>query len=170
MGHNGRGTTQHLPLMLIFGKSGVEITDIPYKGGPEKLAAVLGGHIDAASEAYTAIQDHVRSGRVRVLVFYSDRRYSEPSDVPCTLELGFPEASRLVTNVGMFVHKDTPEGIKKTLIDTCKKIYEDPKFKKGLESFGEEPRYGGPEFMKQSIQNAKEMGIPLIKQLGLYVE
>jgi tripartite-type tricarboxylate transporter receptor subunit TctC len=170
IGHNGRGTTQHLPLVLIFGKSGAEISDIPYKGGPEKLAAVLGGHIDGASEAYTAIQDHVKAGRVRVLVFYSDRRYSVPSDVPCTLELGFAEASKLMTDVGMFVHKDTPEGIKKTLIDACKKIYDDPRFKKGLESFGEEPRYGDPEFMKQSIQSAKDIGVPLIKQLGLYVE
>jgi tripartite-type tricarboxylate transporter receptor subunit TctC len=168
--HPGRGTTLHMNLLLIFRKVGVEAIDIPYKGGPEQLSALLGGHVDASAMPYGAVKDHVKAGKVRFLIFFSDRRYSDPSDVPSSLELGFPEASKYITVVGLFVHKNTPGDVKKILIDAFKKTYEDPEFKKGIERIGEEPRFGGPDFLKDAIAKGEEVGVPIIKELGLYLE
>jgi tripartite-type tricarboxylate transporter receptor subunit TctC len=89
--------------------------------------------------------------------------------VPCSLELGFPEASRLKTYFGIYAHKNTPDEIRKTLIDAFRKIYEDPDFKKGIERTGEEPIFGGPEFLKETIRRGQEVGVPVLKELGLYV-
>ncbi len=168
--HPGRGTTLHLNLLLILRKLGIEAIDVPYKGGPEQLSALLGGHVDASAMPYGAVKDHVKAGKIRYLIFFSDRRFTDPSDVPSAVELGFPEASKYITVVGLFVHKNTPENIKKILIDTFKKTSEDPDFKKGLERIGEEPRFGGPDFLKEAIKKGEEVGIPIIKELGLYIE
>jgi len=167
--HTGRGITLHLNGLIIFRKAGVETIDAPYKGSPEKLAALLGGHVDASTMVYGAVKDHVKTGKVRYLVFFSDRRFSDPSDVPSAVELGFPEAAKLVTYIGLYAHKNTPEDVKKVLIEAFKKTYEDPEFKKGIEKMGDEPRFEGPEFMKESIKRGEEIGVPLIKELGLYV-
>jgi tripartite-type tricarboxylate transporter receptor subunit TctC len=167
--HTGRGITLHLNGLIIFRKAGVETIDIPYKGSPEKLTALLGGHVDASTMVYGAVKDHVTSGKVRYLVFFGDHRYADPPNVPSAVELGFPEAAKLVTYIGLYAHKHTPEEIKNKLIDAFRKTYEDPEFKKGIERMGDEPRFEGPEFMKESIKRGEEIGVPLIKELGLYV-
>jgi tripartite-type tricarboxylate transporter receptor subunit TctC len=167
-GHPGRGISIHMSGLLIFRKAGVETVDIPYKGAPEVLASLLGGHIDAAASVYGAVRDHAKSGKVRYLTVFSDRRYGDASDVPCVVELGFPEAA-VPSFVGLYARKNTPEDIKKTLMDALKKTFEEPEFKKGIEKLGEEPRYGGPEFMKEAIKKGGEVGLPILKELGLYV-
>jgi len=167
--HTGRGITLHMNGLIIFRKAGVETVDVPYKGSPEKLAALLGGHVDASTMVYGAVKDHVKAGKVRYLIFFGDRRYSDPADVPSAAELGFPEAAKLTTFVGLYAHKDTPEKIKKILIDAFQKTCEDPEFKKGIEKLGEEPRFGGPEFIMEAIKRGEEVGVPIIKELGLYL-
>jgi tripartite-type tricarboxylate transporter receptor subunit TctC len=168
-GHSGRGLLTHINPTLIFRKAGVDTIDIPYKGAPESITALLGGHIDAIVQPYGAVAGHIKSGTIRYVVFFSDRRYGYPSDVPCALELGFPEASKIMALIGVFAHKDTPDGVKKVLSDAFKKTFEDPEFKSGIEKIGDEPRFGGPELMIGSIKRQEEVTVPILKELGTYV-
>lgn len=168
-GHNGRALTLHMIPLIIFKKVNAETVDVPYKGGSENLVALLGGHLHASSNTYGIMQDHVKAGSARLLVFYSDRRFSEPSDVPSAVELGFTDVEKLATLVAVYAHKDSPEEIKKTLYNGFRKICEDQAFTKGVERIGEVPRFAGPEFVKDSVKKAEEVGIPIIKELGLYV-
>lgn len=166
--HTGRGITLHMSALIIFKKAGVQTIDVPYKGTPEALAALLGGHVDAGSLVYGALSDQVRAGKVRFLMFYTDKRYKDQPNVPTAFELGYPDAV-LPTFFGLYAHKDTPENIRKTLTDVCKKIYDDPEYKKGIEKLGEATRFGGPEFIKEAIKKQEEIGIPILKEVGLYV-
>jgi len=118
--------------------------------------------------AYGAVKDHVKAGSVRYLTFFTDRRYSDPPGVPTAPELGFPEAGNLVTLTGVYAHKNTPEEIKKTLMEGFKKIYDDPEFQQRLDRMGDSPRFGGPDFIKEAIRKAEDVGVPIIKELGLY--
>ena len=168
--HTGRGVPPHLAGMSIFRKAGVITIDVPYKGTPEAIAAILGGHADAYSGPYGAVKEQHRAGLVKYLVFYATKRYSEPSEVPCALELGFSDAAKLRVLFGVYAHKNTPEKVKKTLIDAFKKIYEDPQFKKEMEKLGDELIYGDPEFLMKAIEESEEAGVPILKELGLYKE
>ena len=168
-GHSGRGLLTHINPTLIFRKAGVDTIDIPYKGAPESIAALLGGHIDGIVQPHGAVAGQIKAGTLRYLVFFSDRRYGDPSDVPSALELGFPEASKIMALIGVFAHKDTPEDVKKVLSDAFKKTFEDPEFKKGIEKIGDEPRFGGPELMTESIKRQEEVTVPILKELGTYV-
>jgi tripartite-type tricarboxylate transporter receptor subunit TctC len=131
----------------------------------------MGGHIDTSLMTYGTIKDHVRAGKMRFVAVINDRRDrdSDLINVPTVVELGFPETATLKVYSGFFVHKDTPGEIKKTLIDGFKKIYEDPEFKKAFEALGDEPVYGGPEFVKDAIEKTEEVSVPILKELGLYV-
>ena len=168
--HVGRGGPQHLYGTLMFRKAGVETIDVPYKGSPEQIAAVLGGHVDASVSTYGPVRDLLKTGRLRYLAVFSNKRYSDPPDIPCVTELGFQEAGELPTLFGLCIHKNTSEEIKRTLIETFRKTYETPEFKKGIEKLGEEPRFGGPELMKEAIKKSEKVGVPILKELGLYVE
>jgi tripartite-type tricarboxylate transporter receptor subunit TctC len=168
--HTGRGISQHMYGLLVFRKANVETTDIPFKGSAEMLSALLGGHTDGSFMVYGAVSDHVRSGAVRYLLTVGERRYSNLPNVPCGPELGFPEVAKLPTYVGLYMHKDTPTEIQRILLDVMTKTYQNPEFKKGFEALGEEPRFGGPDFMKEAIRNSEAMAIPILKEFGLYVE
>jgi tripartite-type tricarboxylate transporter receptor subunit TctC len=166
--HTGKGTAAHLPLMEIF--KGTEIIEIPTKGSAERIPALLGGHVDVAVLTYQPTKAHIRAGKMRLLAVFNDRRYPDLPDVPSLTDLGHAQAAKIKATNGLFVHKNVPDEIKTLLVETSKKIYEDPQFKKGLSNFGEEVVFGGPDYMKKSIEDAKEVGIPFVKKLGLYVE
>jgi hypothetical protein len=59
--------------------------------------------------------------------------------------------------------------IKRTLIDALGKTVADSEFKERLKSFAEEPALGGPEVFRKSIQESGEIGLPLVRKLGLLV-
>ncbi|HVN23087.1 MAG TPA: tripartite tricarboxylate transporter substrate binding protein [Syntrophorhabdales bacterium] len=170
--HSGRGMVAHVAVLLVFRRAGVETIDIPYKGPPEKVTALLGGHIEASNMTYGTVVDHVRSGKIKFLFFFSDRRitrYPDLANVPTIAEIGYSDLNQLTPFVGLYVHRDTPPQIRKTLTDALKKTYDDPEFKKAVEKTGDEPRYGGPEFIAESIKKGAEIGVPMLKELGLYV-
>jgi len=169
-GHVGRGGTQYLYGILIFKKAGVETIDLPYKGSPEQISAVLGGHLDATISTYGPVKDLLKTGRLRYLTVYTDKRYSDLPDIPSCSELGFEEAGKIPTRFGIAVHKNTPGEIKKTLVEAFRKTYESPEFKAGVEKIGEQPRFGGPDEMRESIRNIEKYAVPILKDLGLYVE
>jgi len=168
-GHAGQGVTNHIAMTIILRKAGVKAVDVPYKGSPERLTALLGGHVDTVFSTRTASLDYVRSGKIRYLFVINDQRFSDLPHVPSVAEIGFPEAAKLAAHVGLFIHKDTPEEIKKTLIEAMKKTYEDPGFRKGIGALGEEPKFGGPEFLNGTIKDGEEICVPILKELGLYV-
>jgi tripartite-type tricarboxylate transporter receptor subunit TctC len=168
--HSGRGSTVHLNGIMLFKAAGVETIEVPYKGGAaECITALLGGHVDAMSMVWSPLVDHLKAGNVRLLTFYSDQRYSDMPNVPCTSEFGFTELGKLATLFGIYAHKDTPEKIRETLTNVFKKTSEDPDFKKALAKLEEGHRFGGPAFLKEAIKKAEEAGVPILKDLGLYV-
>lgn len=170
-GHTGRGISQHLYGLLLFRKAGVQVIDIPYKGVPEQLAALLGGHVDLSITTMGPNRDHIKSGKLKYLAAISDQRYNDLPNIPCIAELGYPEGSDLRTFFGLYARKDTPNEIKRNMMGFFRKIFEDPEFKKRIEEdVGDIPLYGTPDFMEDVIKKGENLGIPIIKELGLYVE
>lgn len=167
--HTGRGMSPHITMTLAFKKAGVDAIDIPYKGTPEKMSALLGGHVALAQQGYASAKDLVEAGKIRFLFFNSNRRYSDQPGVPSAVEIGFPEMGNIREMVGFGVHNDTPKEIRKTLFDAFKKTYEDPEFKKQIEKIGEDPIFGDPELINERIKEIEEVCVPLLKEWGTYV-
>lgn len=168
-GHVGRGVTTYMNTRLVFQKAGIKTIDIPYKGAPEAIAALMGGHLDAISYPYGSVAGQIKAGTLRNLVFFADHRYSDMPDVPCSKELGYEEATKMRTLIGVYAHKDTPEEVKKILFAALKKAFDDPAFKQGIEQIGDEPRFYGPDAIMESIKEGAEVGVPILKELGIYV-
>ena len=169
-GHHGRGLSVQVAAAIIFKKAGVKMIEIPHKGPAESMAALLGGHIDVLTTSNGSVSAQVASGKIRCLVVYNDKRFSDRPDIPCTTELGHPEIHNVNTFVGLYGHKDTPEKIKRILKEGFKKTCEDPAFKAGIEKVGEEHRCETPEFTRELIKKGDEVVTPILKELGIYVE
>lgn len=103
------------------------------------------------------------------MVTYSERRFSEPANIPCTTELGFPEVAKFKTLLSIYSHKNVPEEARKFLFNAFKKTYDDPEFKKAFEALGEASVFAGPETIKEQIQEEAKLTVPLLKEWGLYI-
>ena len=170
LGNTGKGTPPSLSLDVILKQATGSLQNvIPFKGTTEMVAALLGGHIDVATAAYGPTMEHIRAGKLRLLAVYDEKRYKESPNVPNIVELGYPKAW-FPGLFGLFIHKDTPEPIKKILLDACRKMYNEPEFQKGIERLNADPIWLEPENVTEKIRTLEAASIPLLKEIGMYVE
>jgi putative tricarboxylic transport membrane protein len=166
--HLNRGSALFMQTYLVFKRAGVEAVDVPYPGLPDCLNAVLGGHVDASPVSFGGSREHIKAGNIRYVVVYTEKRFPEAPDVPTAKELGYEEATKFKTLLGIYSHKDVPEGVRKTLYEAFKKTFEDPEFKKAFEAFGEDPYFAGPKEVMEQIKEESKLTVPLLKEWGLY--
>lgn len=92
-GHFGnRGNHLHLAVAIPLKAAGVDIrkmTTVPYRSGPEAMAAVLGGHLDVALVTVVNPASNVQAGKMRVLTQSGpERGPGYLKDVPTWKDLG----------------------------------------------------------------------------------
>lgn len=90
-GGGSAGGVDHILVALIAKDAGVDVAKvnyIPYAGGGEANAAILGGHVTAGVGGYAEMAAQIKSGRMRVLAISSDKRLPEVPAVPTLKEQG----------------------------------------------------------------------------------
>ncbi len=105
-GADGAGLQQTL--------EGLDVTEVPYSGGAEMNAALVGGHIDLMITGTTEIAGLIESGDVVPLVCLSDKRMELYPDMQCTGELDID--SYIGTWRGIMAKAGTPQGAIDTLV------------------------------------------------------
>lgn len=84
------GGTDHILFGLIAQSVGVPATNlsyVPYAGGGEALAALLGNQVAAGISGYGEFAEQVKAGSLRVLAISADKR-QDGIDAPTLKELG----------------------------------------------------------------------------------
>jgi len=122
-GSTGNGTTPHLAVEEFASKAGISLTHVPFKGSSDGLQALLGGHINAHSDA-TGWAPHVDSGAMRLLATYGSKRTKRWPQVPTLNELGYDTVSDSPFGIGGPRGMD-PKVVRK-LQDAFKKTLSDP--------------------------------------------
>jgi tripartite-type tricarboxylate transporter receptor subunit TctC len=133
---------------------------------PQQVPAALGGKVDAAVAAFTAIASYVKEHKATALGVFGRRRWAVAPDVPTFKELGFD-----VTLPGSFgaivAPRGTPAHIVATLNEAIKKAVAEPSFVSFAEMRGSTIDYKGPEALTRELrQEFKENG-ELIQVLGI---
>jgi putative tricarboxylic transport membrane protein len=100
-------------------------------GGTEALLNVISGSVDFTFGSPDYVQDHLRAGKVRVLLTAAPNRYSQFKDAPTMKEAGLGEP--IGTYRGLFGPPNMPEYAKNKLESVLKKVMDTPRFKKYLD-------------------------------------
>jgi tripartite-type tricarboxylate transporter receptor subunit TctC len=85
----GAGTSLHIGMEQIAAAAGVQLTHVPFKGGAETNAAVLGGHTTLQADS-TGWKPLVDGGQLRLLAIWTAERSKNWPDAPTLKELGYP--------------------------------------------------------------------------------
>src|SRR4051812_37041590 len=86
----GQGTLPHMLGETLKHTAKVDITSVPYKGGAQAVADMLGGHIQMNFGITATLSSLIKQGRFRALAVTNDTRLAEIPDVPTMAESGFP--------------------------------------------------------------------------------
>lgn len=87
-GSPGEGTRPHLMGATLARAAGVELTHLPYKGGPAALQDLLAGQVAAVVSVLSNVLPHVQSGRLRILIVSARQRSPLLPAVPTAREAG----------------------------------------------------------------------------------
>lgn len=109
-GTAGVGSTGHFVAEMVRDALGIPVTVVHYKSAAEVTTALIGGQIDAASEAAVAAHNYVRSGKLNALGVTAEARSGLLPAVPTTAEQGF-DGIQIQHWGGLFVPRGTPPAV-----------------------------------------------------------
>jgi tripartite-type tricarboxylate transporter receptor subunit TctC len=106
----GSSSPHHLGFEWFKRLAGVEMIDVPYKGGGQALADVLGGQVNLMYVVTGNGIRQARAGKLVALAVTSDKRHSVAPETPSIAESGFPGYS-LVNWYAMLAPGGTPKDV-----------------------------------------------------------
>ncbi len=99
-GTPGAGTLPHFLGVALAQAIGVEMPQVPYKGGAPATTDLAGGQLPLLINGLSDMLEMHRAGKIRVVAVTGERRSADLPDVPTLKELGVPVSS--VVTVGIF--------------------------------------------------------------------
>ncbi len=117
IGGGSAGGTDHIVAGLIAKAVGADLTKlnyVPFSGGGEALAAILGGHVAAGISGYSEWEGQIKAGELRVLGITAPARV-DGIDAPTLMEQGI--AVELANWRGILAAPGIDDAARTALID-----------------------------------------------------
>jgi tripartite-type tricarboxylate transporter receptor subunit TctC len=87
-GHAGVGSGTHLSTEKFIAAAGIKVVEVPFKGTPEVVAAILSGNVDAYWAPISAALSNIKNGKLHALAVSTTKRNPSLPDVPTVGEAG----------------------------------------------------------------------------------
>jgi tripartite-type tricarboxylate transporter receptor subunit TctC len=160
---SGVGTTGHINMEEFAQLAKIQVTHVPYKSGSESNTALLGGHVDALSDAAWA--PLVISGKFRALLIYANERSPSYPQIPIPKDV----VSENVRPgyILLLAPKGVPKSNVQKLHDSFKMVLNEPEYKSVLEKFNLAPLYLNSEDSRKAVQDDIAPIEKLVQKLGL---
>ena len=164
-GGGSAGGTDHILVGLIAKEVGVDpakINYVPFKGGGEAIAAILGGHVTAGVSGLGEFAEQIKAGKMRALAQSS----------PQKLE-GIPSLKEQGINVelgnwrGIFGAPGISTAQRDALVKLVRSATETPAWNSTLEKLGWEPWFLAGDDYKKFLEDDTKRVASIIESLGL---
>ena len=167
-GSSGNGSPHHLSGELLKQKSGAPLVHVPYKGGGPAVNDLLGGNIPMVFASLITVLPHIKSGKLRAIVFTQAKRYEGLPDVP-TLAETWPGVE-MPSWLGFFGPANLPPAIAQRVSDEMIKALRSADVRAKLDAAGMVVVASSPaEFAAQIAREFEQRG-QLIRSAGIKAE
>jgi tripartite-type tricarboxylate transporter receptor subunit TctC len=147
----------------LLKEEGFDITHLMYKGAPDSILAVLGGHIDCNCDALTPMLPHIEAGKLRLLASISSKRNKDYPDVPTLYELGYKNFSKDLWN-GFYAPTGLPQPIMDKFVQAFQKVISQPNVQAQMEKVGCPPGFIPPKEFAKFVDEEYKFYTGLAKQ------
>jgi putative tricarboxylic transport membrane protein len=169
-GGGSAGGTDHMLVGLIAKAVGVEpsgINYVPFSGGGEALASIMGGHVTAGVSGYQEFAGQIETGDLRALAISSAERL-EGIDLPTLKEQGIDV--ELTNWRAVFAPPGISDADKQALADAVGKMVESETWQSTLKDRAWLNLYLPPDEFAQFLQQDSQQVATVLKDIGLVQE
>jgi tripartite-type tricarboxylate transporter receptor subunit TctC len=148
--------------------AGADIRSIPYRGGAQAIADMLGDRIDMNFGATSTLLPLIREGKLRAIAFTGARRSPELPEVATIAESGFPQlAFDPDAWAGILAPAGTPAAIVTRLNAAIDASLASPELRASLAKLGYEPKRTSPQEFSAFLDAEMHKWPPIVKAAGL---
>jgi len=131
-GSTGNYGTMHVGMEMFANAAGIKLNHIPYGGGGQQVAAIVGGQVEAITQLPATVAGHIAGGKLRPLATFAPTRVAGYPDVPTMKELGYGDVEYFVWT-GFFAPAGTLPEILAVLRRGTRETVRDPEFRNAME-------------------------------------
>jgi tripartite-type tricarboxylate transporter receptor subunit TctC len=167
----GISTLNTLEMEVFRRAAGLNMTQVPYKGGAgPAIVDLLGGHVDVMFVTISSAAEHVKSGALKAFAVTTRHRVTSLPEVPTMLELGYPEAVSSSWQ-GLFAPAGTPQPIIAKLHAALVHAMADPNVRERMFREGMLPTSSeSPEEFKAFLATESAKWKRVVKDIGAKAE
>jgi tripartite-type tricarboxylate transporter receptor subunit TctC len=162
------GSLAYLTAQLFKQAAGIEFVTIPYNGGEQAVAAVLGNNADVLFETITLSRPYIESGRLMPIAVTAPKRSAFLPGVPTLIESNLDVQTRGWTAI--VVPKGAGADIVGRLQEELSRGLRNSPLKKKLDEICAEPIVNTPGDFEREWKQEEQMWASVIKKAGIKLE
>jgi tripartite-type tricarboxylate transporter receptor subunit TctC len=171
-GSAGGGSASHLACVLLNSTIGVNLTHVPYRGGPQAMADLIGDRIDYWCPLAASAIPQIEGKTVKALAMMSRNRAPILRDLASAHEQGLAnfDASSWY---GIFAPKATPAAIVQKLNAATIAALNTPAVQARMSEVGADvvgPDRRSPDYLQKFVESDIKMWAEIIKKAGITPE
>ncbi len=166
-GSAGPGSTHHLGIELLAGRTGVKFQHVPYRGDAPVITALLANEVQFALAVPTQTIANVKAGKLKALAVTANTRHPELPDVPTVEEaLGIKDYD-VRSWFALAGPANMPKPVVARLNAELRKAVSLPEVKARLQRLGGEPAPDTPEQMHDRVARELATWAATVNQAGI---
>jgi tripartite-type tricarboxylate transporter receptor subunit TctC len=163
-GTAGAASPQNILMTRLAAEYNISWKGIHFPGGAQAHFNLLGGHVDAIIQI-TESREHVKSGALRLLAGFGEKRMADFPDVPTVKELGYKYTTPSI--IALIAPKGVPEPILQKLDNAFHEAMNSEEFIKVMKQTGQPIEYRNMKQLAQHVQAMDNEYGTVIKKLGI---
>jgi len=165
----GTGTVAHLSMKQIEQQHGMQLRNVPYRGGAPAAADVVAGHVPMMVGSVQALGKFVQEDKVRALVQLGTKRHPMLPNTPTMDELGMKGFSS-ASWMGIFVPSSTEDAIVTRFHDDLANVMGDAWVRERMASMGVELTVGSSADLGAFVKSELARWSDVVKRYNIKAE
>jgi tripartite-type tricarboxylate transporter receptor subunit TctC len=165
-GHAGIGSGTHLNTERFIAAASIQVTQVPFKGTPEVITALLSDSVHCYWSPISAGMSAIKGGKLRALAVSSAKRNPTLPDVPTTGEAGVRGADSPLW-FGVWAPAGTPADIVQKISVDVRRALADPGVKEKLRALGNDTMDMSPAEFAKFVREEMDTYQRVIKAAGI---
>jgi tripartite-type tricarboxylate transporter receptor subunit TctC len=164
----GLATMPHIIGEAFKQAAGIEFTNLPYRGGEQARADLLGGRVHINVAPVPQLVPLVRDGKIRPLAYTGAKRTPDLPDVPTMIESGLPQVGfHPDVWMGIFAPAGTPQPIVDRLNGEINAVLRSAEMAPALKRFGYDLKISTPAEFAAFFTAELQRWPPVLRATGI---